>query len=908
MVQNISKISRQQISDVLGHSFSEPEFANYLQQIKAIQPKVGKFWQTTGAEAGVYIVISGKVRLIDSSDELIANLTIGESFGEATFFPDANFKAYSARASRNLELCYLPPEFLITVVRNYPQIQEHLYQQAQRCDSLITKSDYRDVNRTKPEAKPQKVLTSTEQKKDKTAKKVNKAYFPHPSLKIGHLWQKVSRRYPFYAQQSGSDCGAACLVMIGRYWGKKFSVSRLRDIANVDRNGSSLRGVATAAESLGFTTRPVKASLDRLARQNLPAIAHWEGKHYIVVYQVTKDSVIVGDPGIGQLNLTHAEFKEGWTNYTLLLQPTALLKEAPEASTPFWQFFELVKPHGVVLLEIFIASLLIQIFGLITPLFTQLLLDRVVVQQSNLTLTAVGLGLLIFGWFQVAMTGLRQYFLDHTANRVDLSLIVGFINHTLRLPLGFFESRYVGDIIARVQENHKIQRFLTGEALSIVLDLLTVFVYVGLMFWYSWKMALLTLVIVPPFVILALVATPFLKRISREIFAAHAEETGYLIQSLTGIRTVKSMAVEDSVQWNWEDLFGKAIKKNFSGQVISNRLQIFSATIETTTRTALLWFGAWLVIKNELTIGQLVAFNMLLGNVINPFRRLIVLWNELQEVIIAIERINDVIDTDLEEDLQDSNHASIPHICGQIRFDQVTFRYHPESKINTLENLSFSVKPGQTVALVGRSGSGKTTISKLLLGLYPPTEGNIYIDGYDLANISLRSLREQVGVVDQDTFLFGGTIRENISLSQSHADIATIIAAAQQAGAHEFIQDFPMGYETQIGEGGGMLSGGQRQRIAIARALLGNPPLLILDEATSSLDAESERIIQNNLNQILHNRTTIVIAHRLSTVRNADLILVLDRGIVVESGTHEALMAKRGHYFYLNQQQLSVVG
>ena len=904
MVQNISKVDRQQISDVLGHTFSESEFSNCLQQIKTIFPKVGKFWQSEGAEAGIYIVVAGKVRLLDRAGELITNLKAGESFGEATFFPDADFQPYSARASRNLELCYLPPELLLTLVGKHPQIQEHLNRQAQKFNSLITKTEPVEAQII-PLAKPVEVVTNTEYK---TAKKVNKAYFPNPSVKIGHLWQKVSRRYPFYAQQSASDCGAACLVMIGRYWGKKFSVSRLRDIANVDRNGASLKGLAAAAESIGFTTRPVKASLDRLARQNLPAIAHWEGKHYIVVYQVTKDSVIVGDPAIGQRSFSHEEFKEGWSNYAMLLQPTALLKDAPEASTPFWRFFELVRPHGVVLLEVFAASLLIQIFGLITPLFTQLILDRVVVQQSNLTLTAVGLGLLIFGWFQVAMTGLRQYLLDHTANRVDLALIVGFINHTFRLPLGFFESRYVGDIISRVQENRKIQRFLTGEALSIVLDLLTVFVYVGLMFWYSWKMALLTLVIVPPFVILALVATPFLKRISREIFAAHAEETGYLIQSLTGIRTVKSMAVEQSVQWNWEDFFNKAIKKNFSGQVIGNRLQIFSSLIETTVRTALLWFGAWLVIRNELTIGQLVAFNMLLGNVINPFKQLIVLWNDLQEVIIAIERINDVIDTDLEEDLQESSRSTLPPIQGEIRFDRVTFRYHPESDRNTLENLSFTVQPGQTVALVGRSGSGKTTISKLLLGLYPPTEGNIYIDGYDLANVSLRSLRSQVGVVDQDTFLFGGTIRENIAVSQPHADIETIIAAAKQAGAHEFIKDFPMAYETQIGEGGGMLSGGQRQRLAIARALLGNPPLLILDEATSSLDAESERIIQNNLNQILHNRTTLVIAHRLSTVRNADLILVLDKGIVVESGTHDALMAKRGHYFYLNQQQLAVVG
>ena len=903
MVQNISKISRQQISHVLGYSFSESEFSDYLQQIKIIKPKVGKFWQTEEAEAGIYIVLQGKVRLIDSSNELIANLLIGESFGEATFFPDAGFQAYSARAARNLELCYLPPELLLALVRKHPEIQEHLKQKAQKHDSLFANSGQTLVL-TKPETKSVGILANIPKK---TGRKVNKAYFPDPSLKIGHLWQKVTRRYPFYAQQSASDCGAACLVMIGRYWGKKFSVSRLRDIANVDRNGSSLRGLASAAESIGFTSRPVRASLDKLAIASLPAIVHWSGKHYIVVYQVTKDRVIVCDPAIGQRSLSHEEFKQDWTNYALLLQPTALLKDAPEASTPFWQFFELVKPYGVVLLEVFIASLLIQVFGLITPLFTQLILDRVVVQQSNLTLTAVGLGLLIFGWFQVAMTGLRQYLLDHTANRVDLSLIVGFINHTFRLPLGFFESRYVGDIIARVQENHKIQRFLTGEALSIILDLLTVFVYVGLMFWYSWKMALLILLIVPPFIILALVATPFLKRVSREIFAAHAEETAYLIQSLTGISTVKSMAVEHSVQWNWEDFFGKAIKKNFSGQVIGNRLQVFSATIETTAQTALLWFGASLVIRNELTIGQLVAFHMLLGNVISPFQRLIVLWSELQEVIIAVERINDVIDTDVEEDLQGSNCLSLPPIRGEIRFDQVTFRYHPESDHNALENLSFTVQPGQTVALVGRSGSGKTTISKLLLGLYLPTEGKIYIDGYDLENISLRSLRSQVGVVDQDTFLFGGTIRENISISQPHADLDAIIAAAQQAGAHEFIKDFPLAYETQIGEGGGMLSGGQRQRLAIARALLGNPPLLILDEATSSLDAESERIIQNNLNKILYNRTTLVIAHRLSTVRNADLILVLDRGIIVESGTHAKLMAKRGHYFYLNQQQLAVV-
>ncbi|WP_424100388.1 peptidase domain-containing ABC transporter [Moorena producens] len=911
MVQSASTplISPEQLSHTLGTALPIQECQRFLKHLTLIEPKVGKFWQGTQASAGIYIIIAGKVRLLNQAGDLIASLETGASFGELTLFPSADLASYSARASLKLKLCFVPGEVLFPLINKYPEIREHFWSQAQARNALlvssptppITPSDY-------PPISPSPHLTisqsrSGEAKSQKSQKKVSKAYFPNPTQQAGHLWQRVIRRYPFFAQQSGSDCGAACLVMVSRYWGKRFSVNRLRDIANVDRNGASLRGLSAAAESIGFSTRPVKASLDQLAKQKLPAIVHWEGKHYIVVYEITRKRVIVCDPGIGQRSLTHREFNADWTGYALLLQPTALLKDAIETTTPFWQFFELIKPHGLVVLEVFLASLFIQIFGLITPLFTQLILDRVVVQRSGLTLMAVGLGLLIFSLFRVAMMGLRQYLLDHTANKVDAALIVGFIRHTLRLPLSFFESRYVGDIISRVQENRKIERFLTGEALSILLDLLTVFIYVGLMVWYSWKMALLALVIVPPFLLLALIATPFLRRISREIFQSMAKENSYLIEALSGVSTVKSTAVEQTVRWHWEELLNKEIKTSFDGQVISNRLQIFSNAIEAVVTTSLLWYGAWLVIQNQLTIGQLVAFNMLLGNIITPFKRLTVLWNQFQEVVIAMERINDVLDAEPEEDLLNQARQSLPSIQGHIAFDNVTFRYHPESDLNVLENLSFQVKPGQMVALVGRSGSGKTTISKLVLGLYPPTDGKVLIDGLDLTTLSLGSLRSQVGVVDQDTFLFGGTIRENISLGHPAASLDEIIEAARLAGADEFIKQLPMGYETQIGEGGGTLSGGQRQRIAIARALLGNPKLLVLDEATSHLDAESERIIQHNFTHILKGRTTFVIAHRLSTVRNADLILVLDRGVLIERGSHQELMAKRGHYYYLNHQQ-----
>jgi ATP-binding cassette, subfamily B, bacterial HlyB/CyaB len=1005
-----SGFSQEQLAQQIIHTLGEPLSSQDMERcwagVEIVEPPVAKqFWQATTALPGIYIILTGKVRLLDSANNLITTLTTGGSFGELTLFPEEEFRSYVARASVNLKLCYLPEALLQEIMQAYPSMSDRLKKRAELWNLLLLccQSAPLTLNGSVEEmlkaltlfrrhsldsgAPPAKLFQDTKlwllrrgkllhadgriltsgniyiypqegnwqatqptivyslhntdwqtavaywpqladlagvgdreegrgqepggkgeeisQSLSPPKRKPRKAYFPNPTVRASHVWGRLTKRYPFFEQQSAADCGAACLVMVSRYWGKRLSINRLRELANVNRGGASLRGLTAAAESVGFATRPVKASLDKLAQQTLPAIAHWEGKHYVVVYEITKKKVIIGDPAVGQRNLTIGEFKAGWTGYALLLQPTTLLKETEEEHTEFWQFFDLVKPHWQVLLEVFTASVFIQVFGLVTPLFTQLLLDRVIVQGSTLTLNAVGLGLLIFGLFRVAINGLRQYLLDHTANRISLSLLVGFIKHTFRLPLAFFESRYVGDIVSRVQENQKIQRFLTGEALSIILDLLTVFIYVCLMFWYSPSMALLSLSIVPPFVLLALVATPFLRRISREVFNATASENSYLIQSLTGIRSIRSMAIEQTVRWHWEELLNNLIKKTFSGQIVGNQLQIFSATIESVVTTGLLWYGAWLVIQNQLTIGQLVAFNMLLGNIIRPFQRLVVLWNQVQEVIIATERINDVLEAEPEEDLQHQPRQILSQLRGHIKFENVSFRYHPDSDINVLENLSFEIKPQQTVAVVGRSGSGKTTLSKLILGLYPPTDGKVLIDAHDVTSIALRSLRSQIGVVDQDTFLFGGTIRENISIAHPEATLAEIINAARLAGADDFIKQLPMGYETQIGEGGGMLSGGQRQRIAIARALLGNPRLLLLDEATSHLDAESERIIQNNLTTILQGRTSLIIAHRLSTVRHADLILVLDRGLLVESGTHDELIARKGHYFYLNQQQLA---
>lgn len=900
----VTSIPNSQVIDFLnsglGCKLSSSEWRMCERQIRYFKPEVGKFWESRTAKVGLYLVLSGKVRLLDATDDLVTTLSMGETFGEFTLFNNNAYTPYCIRTGLESRLCFIPIEVLSPLMDRHPEIQEHLLQVTEQKEAALQKHSHSSISISDGwgsalETSPVPALP--------LQKEAVPVYFPRPRQRVKHLWQKTTQRYPFFEQQSSSDCGAACLVMISKYWGKRFSLNLIRELSNVNRDGASLFGITTAAEALGFITKPIKATLKQLSQQTLPAIVHWEGKHYIVVYRITNKVVIVGDPAIGQRSLSHQAFEAGWTGYGLLLTPTRTFSDVPEAKTTLWRFLELLTPHRLVLMEILLASLLIQIFGLVTPLFTQLILDRVVEQGSQITLTAIGVGLLLFTLFRVAMMGLRQYLLDHTSNRLDLALIGGFIRHTFLLPLNFFETRYVGDLISRVQENRKIQRFLSGEALTIFLDLLTVFIYVGLMFWYSWKLAFLILLIIPPFVLLALLATPFLQRISREIFKAISEESSYLIEALTGIRTVKASAVEQAVRWRWEERFSRAVQKTFSGQVIGNQLQIFSNTIEAIASTSLLWYGASLVLQKELTVGQLVAFHMLLGNVIRPFQRLSILWNQLQEVLIAVERINDVFEAAPEENLLAQVRQTLPPLKGHIQLENVTFRYNEENDVNTLQNLTFQILPGQMVAVVGRSGSGKTTLAKLLLGLYPPTEGRILIDGYDVTSLSLKSLRQQVGIVDQDTFLFGGTIRDNLSLGHPDVPLEALMEAARLAGAEEFIKRLPMGYESQIGEGGGLLSGGQKQRIAIARALVGNPRLLIFDEATSHLDTESERIIQQNLGQILKGRTTLVIAHRLSTIRHADQILVLDRGVLVESGTHDALLKKKGYYAYLVQQQ-----
>jgi ATP-binding cassette subfamily B protein len=726
---------------------------------------------------------------------------------------------------------------------------------------------------------------------------------PQPPKKWSRGWLA---RYPFIEQQSQADCGAACLAMISRYWGKNFSINWLRELAKVGRSGSSLKNLGKAAEAIGFESRPVRASLSSLADQRNPWIAHWGGDHYVVVYKVKGDKILVADPGFGKQFYDRQKFLEGWTGYALLLTPTEQLATTPEQKKSFGRFLSLLNPYRSIALQIILASLLLQIFGLVTPLFTQLILDKVVVSKSISTLNVFAIGLVIFGIWNISLMAVRQYLVSYLSNRLDLTMISGFIRHTLMLPLKFFELRHVGDIITRVQENQKIQQFLISKVVLAWLDFVMGFVYLGLMLYYNWRLTLLILALIPPIILVTLAATPLLRKISREVFARSAEQNSALVETISGINTVKATASERELRWRWEERLTAFLNAQFRSQQLGIKLQAISGGINSLGGTALLWYGASLVINDQLSIGQFVAFNMLINKVIEPVLSLSNLWDEMQEVMVSVERLDDVLSEEPEEH-SDKPLLIMPPIAGEVRVENMTFSYGSDEERNTLQNISFVARPGETIAVVGRSGSGKSTLVKLLEGLYYPTSGHIWIDGHDIKNVSPQSLRAQIGVVPQDCYLFSGTITENIALYRSEYTLEQTIEAAKLAEAHAFIQSMPLGYNTKVGERGANLSGGQRQRIAIARALLGEPRILILDEATSSLDTESERRFQENLTRISRDRTTFIIAHRLSTVRNADSIIVLDRGILVQKGNHQELMSDRqGLYYHLAQQQLAL--
>jgi ATP-binding cassette subfamily B protein len=702
--------------------------------------------------------------------------------------------------------------------------------------------------------------------------------------------------YPFVA---GINTAAAALTMICQYLDAPVQL----DWVKRQLRGQRPKDLVDGAEKVGLQLRRLLIGTWADLRQtNLPALLPWQDDRWVVLYEIRGDRLVIGDPMNPAQTcelLPRRMVEESWGGELWQVE----LVQKRDKFNLSW-FLPAVWRYKGLLGEVLLASFTLQLLGLTTPIITQVIIDKVMVQGSIATLDVMAIALLCVAIFEALLGILRMFIFTHTTNRLDLSLSAQLFRHLLRLPLSYFESRRVGDTVARVQELEEIRQFLTSTALTVILDSIFAVIYLLVMLYYSVKLTGVALAVLPLFAILTLTATPILRIWLNETFNRSADSQSYLVETVTGIHTVKAHAAEKSARDRWEGLYARFVRTGFRANTTANISNHIGDFLTSFSSLLLLWIGARLVINQEFTIGQLIAFQMLSARVTGPLLRLVQLWQNLQEVLLAVDRIGDILNVSPEA--EPGTGLVLPDLEGRVIFDKVFFRYQSDQE-PILKGVTFSVEPGMFVGIVGRSGSGKSTLSKLIQRLYPSESGRITIDGFDIKSADLASLRPQIAVVLQDDFLFNGSILDNITLGNPDASAEEIVEAARLAVAHDFISDQPHGYETNVGERGVALSGGQRQRITLARLFLSQAPILILDEATSNLDAETEQQVLENLRTVSRDRTVFLIAHRFAPLKNADLILAMDKGVIVERGTHASLLQEKGLYWSLYQRQQASV-
>jgi HlyB family type I secretion system ABC transporter len=867
-----------------------------------------------GDPAGpMYIIESGRVRVVRTGDgrrRNVAFLRAGDFFGELSVLHDAPRNA-SVEALTDCRLLALAPADLAALAAEFPEFREALDERAALyhadTEARVPLDFAEEMLPADVSVHGKTELDETPRTETGTARDAVRDDGPFATAD-GRFKTRPGRirRFPVVLQIDEMDCGAASLGMICRYFGRRVSLPRIRLLAHTAHDGTSLKALCHAATELGLAARAVKVSPGNLDRMPVPAIVHWEGNHWIVLVHAGRRSVRVADPAVGLRTVPREEFARKWSGYAALFDYTDAFAHAPEGRPSAAWALPFLAPFAGLFARVVGLAVVSSFLQMLIPVFTQVVVDRVVVESDLRLLNVIALGMIGVTGFMLAASLIQRYMLSFAAVRIDSAILDFLTRRLLALPMTYFSARRTGDIQRRLQGARQVREFIVQNGISGVLAGVQLAVAVGIMLAYSPVLAGVFLAVAPAYGGLMLISTKVLRPLFAKLEESHAKYSSFQIDAIKGIETVKSSAAEHTFRGSMLNQFVGVADQQFRANFITMSYDTGVQAVGLLAATLFLWVGARMVVAGSLTIGGFVAFNALVAMAYSPIVRVLGLWDEWQMSAVLLNRLDDIFECEPEQGHDRSRLRPVPTLGGHIELRNVGFKYGGPGAPPILSGLSLEIPAGRTTAIVGRSGSGKTTFIKCLAGLLEPTEGTILFDGTDMRTLNYRELRRRIGIVLQENYVFDETILRNIAFGDLEPDADRVMWAAQAANAHEFIVRLPMGYDTRIGETGLAISGGQRQRIAIARALYADPPVLIFDEATSALDSESERSIQENMQRLLGGRTSIVIAHRLSTIRHADTIVVLEKGQIAERGTHNELMERRGLYFYLCSQQLGL--
>ena len=700
------------------------------------------------------------------------------------------------------------------------------------------------------------------------------------------------------------DTGLASLSVIAAYYKIPIDMRQMERAYVLEAGTVDTVTLVRAAKDLKLKARAYEG-VTREGMKNMvyPAIIHMKNGQYIVITGMRGDKMYIIDPSykMEPMEANVAKVLEDWTGEMILFTRRFSLEEKAKEFGFSW-FLPVITKYKKYLTSVFGISLIMQLLGLATPIFTQVIIDKVLVHRSTDALDILIIGMILTNLFTTWMTSLRSYLITNITIKMDVVLSSQLFKNITALPVKYFDKWQVGDVVSRVGELENLRSFITGSSLTIVLDIIFAVVYGVAMVYYSRILSLVVAVIIPCFIILNAVVAPIYKKLINDRFLIGAENRSFLIETITGVHTVKSSGVEKTFIQRYEEILARYVNSVFAVVNLANIAGCIGGFLQQIFNLSILWVGAIYVMDGDISVGELIAFQMIAGQAMGPVTKLLTMWPQVQQVGLSLERIGDILNTAIEPVLMDNIGKRANRLSGKIELKNINFRYRMDTPL-VLKGINLTVEPGQKIGIVGRSGSGKSTLTNIVQFLYQPEDGDIIFDGESIKNINISWLRSQIGVVMQENYLFDSSVRDNIVVSRPNASMDEVINAAKMSGAHEFILELKDGYDTKVGERGAALSGGQRQRIAIARALMNNPPILIFDEATSALDYESERVIMQHMDQIGSNRTMLMIAHRLSTVRRCDRIIVVDKGEIIEDGSHDELMAAKGASYNLYSQQ-----